>query len=397
MRKNCRILAMFLTLTLVVPVFASEAEPPPSETTAPVAVSAPEETPAPEEIPAPGEAPASEETAVPGETPAPVETPVPEEVPPLADTPVPEESPTPEEIPVPGEAPASEETPAPASDDSSLIHVTVPAMGRIILNPYGMAVETSDGTSRSQVICETMTIANESEVPVAVSASVVGHISEWSSMEFVSAPPPPDAREKAVFLYAEFQNDAGAWWNSYKDEENQILVSAAASEEKDVLTLAAGPSEGVFRVFGATSVSPNDPWCSDDAVSVTLTFSFTAMGDASSTQTVEEPLEETTEEPTEEAVRGSEEPTAGPSEEPTEEPSGDPTVGPAEEPIGELVEKPTVKASEEPTAQPSEEPVVEPSEEPLENENQDPAPTDGEERVETDADSGSDQPETDQL
>jgi len=176
-------------------------------------------------------------------------------------------------------------------DESPIVNVTVPATGRIILNPYGMSVETSDGTSSSQVICETMTITNESEVPVAVSASVTGHISEHSSMEFASAPPPSDAREKAVFLYAEFQNEDGVWQEGYTGTENQILVSAEASEEKDVLTLAAGPSEGVFRVSGATSVSPDDPWCSDDAVSVTVSFTFEAV--LPETATVEEsPAEE---------------------------------------------------------------------------------------------------------
>ena len=165
----------------------------------------------------------------------------------------------------------------PELDEPQVINVTVPSTGRIILNPYGMPVDTDSGTSKAQVISNPLPVINESEVPVIVSASVTGHISERSSMTFASEPPPTNTGEKAVFLYVEFQSEYDAWQGGYTGTENQMLVSAETSEEKEVLTLDASPSEGVFQVFGATSVSPDDPWCSDDTVSVILTFSFTAL------------------------------------------------------------------------------------------------------------------------
>lgn len=164
------------------------------------------------------------------------------------------------------------------------IRVTVPQTGRIVINPYGLPTEIGGGTTTEQIASETLTISNASEVPVVVSASAEGRISDLSDMTFTYAPPAADAQEKQIFLYAEFQDRDALWSGSYSGGGNQILVSGGVSETKDVLTLDAGPSEGVFRMFGAVSESPVNPWSTDDSVSVTITFTFSPADSAAGDQ-----------------------------------------------------------------------------------------------------------------
>lgn len=175
----------------------------------------------------------------------------------------------------------------PSLEETPVIDVTVPQTGRIIINPYGLPTEIDGGTTTEQIASETLTVFNNSEVPVIISASVSGHISELSSMTFASALPQEDTEEKEVFLYAEFQNEDGLWSGSYDGSANQILICEGTSEAKEVLTLAPGPSEGVFRMFDATSVYPADPWNTEDRVSVVFTFTFSAV-----TEPAQEPVPE---------------------------------------------------------------------------------------------------------
>lgn len=245
-----------------------------------------------------------------------------------------EAAPSPEESPTFVETSTPEEAILPMANDTEAVNVTVPATGRIVINPYGLTVEIGNGTSTEQIAGETLTMINEGNTPVSVSVSAVGRVSELSSLTYAAQPPQEGNGAKEIFLYAEFQNEDDSWRGSYTGADNQVLISKQVSEPKEVLTLGAGTSQGVFRLFGATTVSPADPWCSDDAISVTLTFTFTALDDPSAPEVaaVEAPLEKPlVEEPAEE-----------PTEEPTEEPNENPTV----EPAGELVEEPETPSEE---------------------------------------------------
>lgn len=204
----------------------------------------------------------------------------------------------------------------PPLEEAPMIDVTVPQSGRIIINPYGLPTEIDGSTSTEQIVSETMSITNKSTVPIVVSASIAGRVSELSSLRY-ALQSPANLGEKEVFLYAEFQNEGGIWLGNYVGANNQVLISEQDASPQEVLVLAAY-AEGMFRLFGAASVDPDDPWCSDDAVSVTLTFTFSALDEPSTAQTAEEPSDNPS------AVQG-----PGVSEtpegEPTEE-SGDKTA-----------------------------------------------------------------------
>lgn len=279
----------------------------------------------------------------------------------------------------------------------ALVDVTVPKAGQIVLNPYGLPVEVGSETTTEQIASETMTITNNGDTPVVVSASVSGCIAEQSSMAFVTAPPPADAAEKEVFIYAEFQDRDSQWADGYSGMDNQIMVSNSVSETQEVLTLDAD-AKGVFRLFGATAVSPDDPWSGEDAVSVVLTFSFVPVIESAetvieeedpSTEPAEDPVAEPTEDPAIEPTEDpATEPAEGPATEPVEdlatEPAEDLATEPAEDPTTESAENPVVEPAEDPAAEPSEDSAAEPFGVPAENQN--PVPTNGEECVETNGD-----------
>lgn len=197
----------------------------------------------------------------------------------------------------------------------ALVEVTVPQAGRIVLNPYGLPVEVDGEKTTEQIASETMPITNNGDEAVVVTARTAGHISENSSMTFVTAPPAAGTVEKEVFLYTEFQREGEDWSGRYSGGENQILVTEGVSESKEVLTLEANAG-GKFRMFGATAVSPADPWSGADEISVTVVFTFTPLASSVDLGPVEEgepaevePADDPAEDASDEETQAPEEPT----------------------------------------------------------------------------------------
>ena len=253
----------------------------------------------------------------------------------------------------------------PSLEETPVIDVTVPQTGRVVINPYGLPTEMDGETSTEQIVSETLTIYSASEVPVIVSASAAGHIAEASGMTFASAPPAADTGEKEIFLYAEFQHEDGLWSGSYQGSENQLLIFEGASEAKEVLTLDAGPSEGVFRMFGATSVHTEEAWSGADSVSVTFTFTFAPAIEPA--QAAEQPDAEETP-AAEEAPAAEETPAVEETPAPEETPAVEETPAteepPAEEEAPAPEEPPAVEETPAPEEPPAEEETPTPEETP---------------------------------
>ncbi len=86
----------------------------------------------------------------------------------------------------------------------------------------------------------------------------------------VFAPPAEDAASKELFLYAEFQSQSGLWDGGYTGAPNQLLINDPA---KDVLLLDAG-GVGYFRLSGSMTPYPQNMWSSDNALTVTISYTF---------------------------------------------------------------------------------------------------------------------------
>ena len=284
-----------LALLLSVPAHAAEApdvpetpEPWEEPTVDPV----PEDTTDdPEEVPEIPEVPeVPPETEEPPEVPEDPEdppedpeAPPEEDEPPAEDEELPEESESPEEVGEAEEAEEPEDEPAPQEDEAPVIHVEVPDTGRVVVNPYHLEVNMDGVSSTDQIVSAPMPIVSYSSVPVAVTASVTGHTSPGSGAVFVSSQPRSSAKE--LFLFAEFQPAFDAygsafWSGQYTGASNQLVVTAGGSPAAQVLELAAGdvvPSYGAFRLFGSASGSPERMWSAEDAIHVTLTFTFVPL------------------------------------------------------------------------------------------------------------------------
>ena len=220
----------------------------------------------------PAEPEITEDTQVPDEAVPPVDEPFPDEdVPPPVDETIPDEDMPPEDELFPDETVPPEDEPLPEMPEDDLIDVVVPAVGEVMLNPYGLAVETARGTNREQVQHQPQPLTNNSNFPVIVTATATGTLAgdAW----FVTAPPEREAEEKELFLYVEYQAQPDVWEGVYTGASNQLLVTEYGSGG-EVLTLEAG-AEGYYRLFGAMSPTPQTMWSSDNALTVTLAYTFT--------------------------------------------------------------------------------------------------------------------------
>ena len=253
---KCKSLAVLLALLLAawgLPVYAedtgeSELTPPPESS-----VETPSEQP--EQPP--------EETEIPDDE-VPTES-TPEETDPIDEGDIPAEpEETPEEDPEPGRLlKAAQE-----------INVQVPAHGQMIINPYGLPVESEGMETTAQIVNPVQQLTNTGSQPVLVDVRVVGSVPEGSEAVLVDREPAPDVKE--VFLYAEFQNDPDGWLDGYKAGYNQVPAIPEGTDGEGVLTLEAEQT-GYFRIFGEMSTEPL--WEKTDTFDVSLAFSFTVIGE----------------------------------------------------------------------------------------------------------------------
>lgn len=222
-----------------------------------------------------------------------------------------------------------------------VISVRVPNSGWVVVNPYRLEVARDGVVSSEQIVSPVLTLENQSEIPVRVDACAVGQVASGSSAVFVPAPPAPDAQEKEVFMFLEFQPFQGwetVWSGGFTDSSNQLAVSAAGEEKRGVLLLDVG-GQGAFRAFGEVNTTPGEAWNSMDAVGVSLLFTFSPAEEQPS-----EPLLSATPEAPPESVDGT-----GAADDSTVEPPGTPPP---------LSADPEPPAESEPPA--DQEPPVEP-------------------------------------
>lgn len=167
---------------------------------------------------------------------------------------------------------------APLPDEFPIINVSVPGNSRAIVNPYRLEVKLEGETHTEQIVGETCAMTNLSECPVAVSVSAAGTVYGQEDMRFVARPPAEETYWKELFLYVEFLNEqaGGAWSRQYTGAVNQILVAAEPYERLNVLELSPGEM-GFYRMFGAVTTYPENPWSKEDGFLVTLTFTFTPL------------------------------------------------------------------------------------------------------------------------
>ena len=184
-----------------------------------------------------------------------------------------------------------------------IIKVTVPTTVDVFLNPYNLKVDVSedgDGseTSSDPVVTVTQFLISESNVALAVSATVSGVVDVDSGLKLVDTAPTTYDEDKNAYLYLQVVA-AGAYdsgeskfaapsdWGTFNMSTNPVvgteevtvenMYTIPAAEFETDLTTVKTPTAAAFRLFGAVAPSPTTPWTAADSVTVTIVFTFTPV------------------------------------------------------------------------------------------------------------------------
>lgn len=187
--------------------------------------------------------------------------------------------------------------PAGEADEETVIDVTVPGSGELVINPHRLPVEMNGETVRDQIVNAGQILTSHSEVPVIVSASLTVNTEQSGGLTVTGQPIASGEREKLGYLYVEFQNLADSeaaadWSGKYTGASNQLLAKDGAASSGEVLQIGAGdgtPAYAAYRLFGELSENPERGWQSGDKLSVTVSFTFRPVEGAEPSPTQIEP------------------------------------------------------------------------------------------------------------
>lgn len=193
------------------------------------------------------------------------------------------------------------------------IAVLVPKTGTAQINPYGLPVKlntTGNSITGEQIVTKPLAIANQSEVDLAVSATVTASIK--GDLKFLETAPAVDDTSKSAFVYLQMKQEstlvqgglnteetgftdaaldpvAAAWKQAYDADKDLVLNSrdTGASKENmvflkkgttpagggDIMDIAAGGA-AMFRLSGAVVAGPREAWTAADGFTSTVAFTF---------------------------------------------------------------------------------------------------------------------------
>lgn len=164
------------------------------------------------------------------------------------------------------------------------IEVVVPTSGNVYINPYRLPVEVDGNIVNKQVISETFSIENQSEVPLKVDVEVVGKIKSGSSMGLLSqSTATVTTTAKRAFMYFEIHavsNPSAVTWDSAYDADKHVVVREAERAKKDIVRLDSADNAkrfGAFRLTGDCVQNPREEWTEKDGVTVKVVFSFSPL------------------------------------------------------------------------------------------------------------------------
>jgi hypothetical protein len=168
------------------------------------------------------------------------------------------------------------------------IDVTVPSQTNAYLNPNQVTVSLGNKMEYGQILSPNTYITNNSVVPIAVSASVTGKISETSSMVLRdSTTVGANVTGKEAFVYFEMQPTADTdpdnitWDPGYDAQKHLLVLDGETTEKANLVTIDAASQAkhyGAFRLAGDCVENPaHAVWTSDDSFTATIVFTFKAL------------------------------------------------------------------------------------------------------------------------
>lgn len=172
-----------------------------------------------------------------------------------------------------------------------VVQVTVPTNNSVYINPFRFPVTIGDGETSEQIISSPATIANMSEVPVAVNVRIASQVRPGSTMTLASAPTGRTGTEKSAFIYFEMKQTNSAdletvqWDLAYDAAKHIAVATGEPVTRQNIMTLPARASESQvaeggyasFRLTGDAVKRPSTEWSSEDGVIVLVAFTFTPL------------------------------------------------------------------------------------------------------------------------
>lgn len=162
------------------------------------------------------------------------------------------------------------------------VEVTVPATGKVYVNPFGQPIAVSGSVEDGQIISEPAYIENKTEVPVLVSVTATGTIKKDSNMYLTSTSTKDIvSTAKKAFVYFEIKAADGpdqVSWDKEYDAEKHLLVRTTPKTRKNIVKLGAAEESGcygVFRLTGDCVANPKIAWTVTDGFDVEIAFTFT--------------------------------------------------------------------------------------------------------------------------
>lgn len=164
------------------------------------------------------------------------------------------------------------------------IEVVVPTSGNVYINPYRLPVKVDGNIENKQVISDTFSIENQSEVPLKVDVEVTGKIKSGSSMGLLNqSAATVTTTTKKAFMYFEIHavsDPSAVTWDSAYDANKHVVVRETGKTQKGIVMLDSGDNAkhfGAFRLTGDCIQNPREEWTEKDGVTVEVIFSFSPL------------------------------------------------------------------------------------------------------------------------
>ena len=169
------------------------------------------------------------------------------------------------------------------------ISVIVPSTAEVLINPYRIPVTIGTEDTTAQIISTPACIKNLSQVPISVSASVVGKVKDGSDMRLVASTTQPSSGKpsttKNAFIYFEMQaaesdDPDDVYWDETFDAKKHVIVRTTAKTLKNIARIGMAEDSdcyGAFRLTGDCVAAPKKGWTEDDGIDVEISFTFTPL------------------------------------------------------------------------------------------------------------------------
>lgn len=149
--------------------------------------------------------------------------------------------------------------------EDAVLDIIWPTSTYVIINPYGMELNVSDGmTTNESVISPEMIIVNNGNTDVSInvtgSVSVVDKISNAISDDIKFTNEYYSEETDSLLLWIEATKESGIYNYGYDNTSADQLALSPREMTKRLITIPSDGGEGYLKIRGEVTVAPNTNW-----------------------------------------------------------------------------------------------------------------------------------------